>query len=218
MTTVVMITPSTFGGSVSGTPSGTVYAPGPSATVTVQQEDVATLAALGFVAEVSVGFMNLPLTSALSAAGVPITATPTGGAFGVTQTLGTSTVLKTEAAKSSTVTDVASFGVTLPASFPAGEDLTLTATAILVPGASTVTTKTVDASAYLMASDGTSSADLVTTAAQTISASSGDYSFTIAGDTLTPGAVLMVSTTMVITETVNAAAAYGNLTGLKISA
>lgn len=46
--TVVMTSPSTWGGSIVGTPSGTVYSCGPSQVVDVQTADILTLTLLGF--------------------------------------------------------------------------------------------------------------------------------------------------------------------------
>ncbi len=112
MPTVSMIAPSTFGGEVSGTPSGTVYAPAPGGVVAAQSEDVPILTSLGFTPVPSVLTMPIPVTSLRSAVGVGLTATATGGAFGIAQTLGTSTTLKSEVAKNGSVTDTASAIVT----------------------------------------------------------------------------------------------------------
>lgn len=56
--TVNMIAPPTFGGTVQGTPSGTVYTGVPGAVVAVQYQDVSILAALGFTAAANGGFVN----------------------------------------------------------------------------------------------------------------------------------------------------------------
>ena len=48
MSTVNMIAPTTFGGIVEGTPSGTVYTGTPGSVVPVQYMDINTMAGLGF--------------------------------------------------------------------------------------------------------------------------------------------------------------------------
>ena len=47
--TVTMLAPSSFGGSVNGTPSGTVYVPNADNQVTALYQDILTLQSLGFI-------------------------------------------------------------------------------------------------------------------------------------------------------------------------
>lgn len=216
MPNVTMLAPTTFGGSVTGTPSGTVYTPAAGASVTVNQLDVATLAALGFTTLASSPSFGIPLQSVKTSAGVGITATPTGGAFGIAQTLGTSLGLKSETAKNSSVTDVGSVTMAVPPSLPLDGSLALTINAQVVPGSGTLSVKTIDASVYVVGADGTMGADLVSTAAQTLTSSAANYTFTIDGSSVVPGAMLAAKVTMALTETANADA-YGKVNSISLA-
>lgn len=88
--TVNMIAPSTFGGIVEGTPSGTVYTGTPGSVVAVQYADINTLAGLGFTNASGSAAQNTQTTGTMSASpftytnnnGYPVQFGATGGNAG----------------------------------------------------------------------------------------------------------------------------------------
>lgn len=92
--TVNMIAPSTFGGIVEGTPSGTVYTGTPGSVVAVQYADITTLAGLGFTNASGSASQNPVTSGTMSAspftftnnAGYPVQIGPTTNAGNVSAT------------------------------------------------------------------------------------------------------------------------------------
>lgn len=158
----------------------------------------ASLAASGLVAQ------QIPLTKAMTTAGVDLTATPGSGAFGISMTAGTSVALTGESTSASSVTDAALFEFVLPQGYVAGANVTLTINAKQA-GAGTVTTKTLNANAYLVAKDGTMGSDLIGVTAKAITTSAADYTFTIPGTGLVAGSHLLLNLTTVIATSAGAA-------------
>lgn len=145
--------------------------------------------------------MRLPLLEAKNVDGTTLSASASSGKFGLTVTPGTSEYLLTEAANSNTKTDVAIWEVVLPATYIAGSDITVTASTLYTLGSGTVGTHTLGFAAYLCADAGTQGSTLIATAAQTVPATVGDVTFTITGTTLTAGARLMLTATLIIQDT-----------------
>jgi len=142
----------------------------------------------------------LPLTQARNSDGNVLAAAAASGKFGQTVTLGTTTSLVTEAANSSTKTDIALFDIILPRTYVAGQNVTVTLNTAYTLGSGTVGTHTLDAEAFLIASDGTSGSDLVSTSAATVPAAAADVTHTITGTTLLPGSRLVLRLTLVIVD------------------
>lgn len=148
----------------------------------------------------------LSLTQAKSATGVPLTATATGGAFGVSNTLGTQIRLLSEVANSSTVSDTAVWEASLPPSLVNGQGVTITTDAQITLGSGTLTTETIVVSAYLMTAAGQASGNLV--------ASGG--TITLAGtvaatyDTVLTGTSLVANGRLVISEVMRLVESSGN--------
>lgn len=163
----------------------------------------AALAASGLIAQ------QIPLTDGFSTAGVFLTATPGSGAFGISLTAGTSIALTGESTSASTKTDDVLFDYVLPQNYIAGQNITLTANAKQA-GAGTVSAKTIDALAYLLANDGTMGADIIAVAAKTLTNANADYAWTIPGSGLVPGSHLLLRLTTVITTSAGAANAQIN--------
>lgn len=136
-----------------------------------------------------------------NADGTTLAASASSGKFGLSVTGGTSETLVTEAANSNTKTDVAVYEYIVPASYVAGQNITVTANTSYTLGSGTVGTHTLASAAYLTAANGTQGSTLIATAAQTVPASAGNVTFTITGATLTPGARLLLTFTLVIQDT-----------------
>lgn len=149
------------------------------------------LAASGLIAQ------QLPLTDAMTAAGVFLTASAGAGVFGVSLTPGTSVALASEAASANTKTDTAVFEYVLPGNYIAGQNVTVTVNTNSA-GAGTPTTQTVQAKAFKVADDGTQGADLIGASAATITSSKAAYTFTIPGTGLVAGTHLMIEVIAVI--------------------
>lgn len=132
--------------------------------------------------------------------GTALDATGSATNFAISSTPGTSLRLLGASATGLTRTNTAIYSVTLPSSYIPGRDITLTVNAART-GTGTVGTNTVDFQAYRVATDGTQGADIVTTAAQTISATATDYTFTVTGTGLVAGDRLLVQLVTVMQET-----------------
>lgn len=147
--------------------------------------------------------VSLPLMQGRTVAGAVLAAAAAAGVFGFNSTPGTVLTLLGESAQNNTKTDVVMYEFQLPANYVAGEDLTVTINAGF-SGSGTAGTKTVDASVYVIADTGAQGADLVSTNAQTIASTAADYAFVVNGDTLAPGARVLIRVTVVLQETGNA--------------
>jgi hypothetical protein len=147
----------------------------------------------------SVFSANLILTHGRNTDGTVFDATGGAGKFKVASTVGTSLGLAGESANSNTKTDDAIFEVLLGSAYESGTDITATVNA-KVAGAGTPGTKTVQVKAYRIANDGSAGAQLGS-AAQSITTANADYTFTIAGATLSAGDRLLVVLEAVIQET-----------------
>jgi hypothetical protein len=164
---------------------------------------------------------NIPLVGALSDAGVPLTATPTGGAMGVSRTAGTSTVLLGEAASTATKTDKALLAIVMPTTYAGGSSVSFEASTNTT-GSGTITSSstTLNISAYLVTNGGSEIGLAVTGGAQEIPNSAANLSWTISGastsNTLQPGGILEVEFTQTVVTT--SGAATGQINGAQFTA
>lgn len=142
----------------------------------------------------------LPLTGARNSDLTTVDATGGAGKWKFTATIGTSAYLASEAAQGNTKTDTAVWEYVLPSAYIPARDLTITVNS-LYSGTGTAGTKTAVAQVYRLASDGTSGANLVTTAAVTTTTSAADYTFAATGATLSPGDRIQVAAVGVMQET-----------------
>lgn len=142
-----------------------------------------------------------PLTEFKTGAGIPMTASAAAGVFGVSITAGTSEKLLGEAALSNTKTDVTGLEVVLGPSYVAGSNITVTVNTNYTLGSGTIGTHTLAGAAYLTTSAGVQGSSLIATAAQSVPATAGTVAFVITGTTLTAGARLWITLTMVIQDT-----------------
>ena len=146
--------------------------------------------------------LKMIFSDAKTVAGVPITAAAQANILGITFTPGTSLFLLTEAANNNTKTDVACFETMLPGSYVAGSNITVTTNSVANLNSGTAGTQTIAIAAYHVIGDGTTSANLVATAAQNVPpTTAGNQTFTITGTTLNPFSRLIIKVTMVNQET-----------------
>lgn len=143
---------------------------------------------------------RLNLMNGRNTNGTALDATGSATNFAISSTPGTSLRLLGASATGLTRTNTATYEVTLPSSYIPGRDVILTANANRT-GTGTAGTNTVDFAAYRIADDGTQGADLVTTAAQAITATAADYSFIVTGTGLVAGDRLLVQVVTVMQET-----------------
>lgn len=177
----------------SGARTLTVPDPGNSASFLLSAQAPATTGLFGS--------LFISILSVKNNDGTTLSASASSGKFGISSTPGTSEFLVTEAANSSTVTDVCQFEVVLPPTYIAGTNITVTVNGNYVLGGGTIGTHTLALAAYLTSTAGTQGANLIGTAAQTVPSSAGNMTFTITGATLSPGSRLMTTQTMVIQDT-----------------
>ena len=141
----------------------------------------------------------LPLTSALSDAGVRLTATATGGAMGVARTAGTSLTLLGEATSASAKTDKALWVTNLPDTYATGAKIVVNAyAAILGTGTLTAASCTLTCAAYSEV-NGVEAA-LTVSAAATIVAAGAVYPFTITGTGLVSGNTVAIELVGLVTS------------------
>ncbi len=143
----------------------------------------------------------LRLTDAKSDAGVPMTAaagTPSG-TVGVSRTAGTSLQLVGETTSSSAKTDKALFELDLPDSYVTNASIPVTINAA-VTGSGTLTgaSTTLTLAAYTEV-NGVETA-LAVSAAQQFSGAAANYTFTVTGTGLTPGAHIALEITVLVTS------------------
>ena len=157
-------------------------------------------------ASVNPASRQLLLTDAKSDTGVPLTATPTGGAMGVLRTAGTSLVLGTETTTANAKTDKAMWEFKLPDTYIAGSAITFTVHANYA-GAGTITgaSTSINAAFYTESNAGVEAAVAMTGGAQTLTSSDAAYSWVLTAASATAASLVAGSrvafeTTMVITS------------------
>lgn len=149
------------------------------------------------------GGITLALTSGLTSAGVPLTATATGGAFGVSNTLGTASALTSEAANSSTVTDTVMWEVQLPALWDVTKVPILTVRGSYVLGSGTIGTNTLTAHAYGRFAGGNYTVDFMGTALPlpATNNAANKMEFTASAAPIGAGGTLIISLVLVLQDT-----------------
>lgn len=124
-----------------------------------------------------------------------------------------------EDAHGATKTETLCFDAILPPEYVAGETVTLTVTCRYSDsGTGSMSTKTIDAEAYEIAEAGTAGSDICATAAQNITTSMAQYSFTITPTNLTAGDTLRVFLRIVLTESGGSGAQRAEFGGATIKA
>lgn len=164
-----------------------------------------------------IGTIRIPLLSARNNDGTVIAGSASSGKLGISDTPGTSLYLVGNATQNTTSTDICQFETVLPQTYNAGQNVTLTINAKHVESSGTTLTNTILPKAYLLAKDGTMSADLIGTTATAITGTAVDYSFTITGTTLTPGARLLLQLTSVATEGGNTGTTKNEILSVRLS-
>lgn len=159
----------------------------------------------------------MPLMLGRTDTGLTMTASAGAGVFGISNTTGTSLVLTGEAAQNNTKTDNVLWEYVLPQSYTAGKAITVTVNAKHTESAGTTLTNTVQAKAYAIASAGTSGSDLIGAAAQAITGSAADYTFTIPGTSRNPGDRLLVKIIAVATEAGNTGTTIDSIDSVRLS-
>lgn len=190
--------------------SGTIYSVTAAGIVIIPtetgvgQSDVGPLLDAGFTfAGQSTNGLSTQSLSPLNfknADGTTLAAAAAAGKFGLTNTVGTTVALTSEAANSNTKTDDAVITHVLPANYIAGKNLTLTAN-VKITGAGTPGTKTFQAKVYKISTLGVASADIGPGATSAITVAGADITAAITGATLNPGDLLQIELEVVLQET-----------------
>lgn len=147
--------------------------------------------------------------------GSTIAAAASSGKFGIAITLGTSFALASESANNNTKTDVALIEYVIPDTYIAGTNLTVTVNASIT-GSGTLTTKTAEIKAYKTAADGTQGSNISATGATAMTAAGADIAYTITGTTLSPGDKVVLSLTVILTETASSGM-VANINSIRVS-
>jgi hypothetical protein len=142
---------------------------------------------------------QIPLSGGVTPTGVPMTATPGVGTFGVSFAGGASVALTGETTSSNSKTDTVYFDFFMPPSYVAGNNFTVTVNC-QVAGAGTLTVQTVNAHVYLISNAGAASADLTSIGAQSLGVTPTDVFFPVTGTTVSPGSHLSISVVTVVTS------------------
>lgn len=217
---VKMFAPTGTTGIVQASGSQTTYTVAADGSISANPNDVAALLQAGFTQAArggqgasGIGTLRPSLLTFKNTDGTTLAASPASGKFGITETFGTSEKLLSETANSNTKTDAAITEFTLPDSYVAGQDLTLSVNAVV---SGTLTTKTVAADARKIADAGTEGSNLIATAAQVMSTTAADLTFVVTGTTLSPGDRVALKLTMVVTEGA-AADQTGSINSVRLS-
>lgn len=143
----------------------------------------------------------LALTSAKSDLGVPLTATAgtPSGAVGVKRTAGTSLTLDGEATSGSAKTDVALFEFDLPDSYVAGTNIPVIVNGNYTGGGTVTAAACTFAVAMYTETNGVEAA-LTVSAAQQMSGTAANYTFTVTGTSLVPGQHVAIEVTVLVTS------------------
>lgn len=151
----------------------------------------------------SAGTHYVQLLDAKSDAGVPLTATPTSGAMGISRTAGTSLQLLGEATSASAKTDKAIFAATLPATYIAGSNFSVVVNCLATGGTITAASTTMTVVVYYEAL-GVETA-LTVSAAQEIPATNTALTFSVTGVAgLVAGTQIVIELTMLVTTSASA--------------
>lgn len=203
MSTVTMQAPSSWGGVVKNTPSGTVYAPDANALIAVQFQDVSVLLGLGFVTQMSVSAVsNLSVISARNLDGSVIAAAASSGKFGITITPGTAMYLVSEIANNGTKTDTFVLDATVPSGHVTGQNITLDVNANIVIGSGTLSARSLVVTAYPEDGAGGLAANAVASGGTiSVSNTAGISSVVITGGTIAGGSRILLEGVLTLVET-----------------
>lgn len=141
----------------------------------------------------------IDLFSLKNSDGSALAAAAAAGKFGYTITAGSVFLLIGEVATSNTKTDIAIVDFKLPDSYVKGNNLVVGINCAEVGGASTAQTMLLNA--YRLNEDGTEGADICATAVQNLPTTTpAILNYTITGATLSPGDIVQLKLTAVVTE------------------
>lgn len=158
---------------------------------------------------------RIPLSSGMNGDGSALAAAAGAGVFGLVPNGTTSFGLKGESAVSNTKTDTALFEVVLPPTYIAGSNVALIANANYAGAGTAGASKSLTLTAYKIGDDSTDGANLIATAAATLTTTAADNSFVITGTTLKPGDRLLIKAVMVLQETA-ASSIIGAINSLRL--
>lgn len=161
--------------------------------------------------------LRIPLLSGKTATGAPLlvaaaVATDFIPSASTTNTFKLAGTVSNNNAKTNDVL----YDIVLPNDYIAGTNVTVRIAAGYATSGGTVSLATVDIVAGLATDAGAAGADICTTAAQTIAATTDEYAFTLTGTTLTPGCRLAIKATVAITNN-NATNTTGYIYALRLA-
>lgn len=156
---------------------------------------------------------RLTLESCCNADGSVLAITPASGKFGLSLTAGTSLFMTTETANSSTVTDSFSVEATLPVTFIASSNVSVTVNSNYVLGLGTIGTHTLQISLYSLTDAGVMT--LVGSQTNTLTASAADQVFNFP-TALSPNGRIMIIGQMIIQDT-GGHAITGQINSIRLS-
>lgn len=193
-------------------------------TLDIASGGTATVASGGTLAVASGAVMTkplnlrVPLLSGFNAAGGALAGTAgTATDFGVDINANNAPDLAGTAAQNNTKTNDVLYEVVLPDDYTAGANVTVSISSGYSASGGTTITATVDMTAHLATDVGTAGADICATAAQAITLTIAEKSFTVTGTTLTPGARLIFKITTSVQEAGNTGTATGHVYGVRLS-
>lgn len=193
---------------------------GDARTITIPSGTVLTVAAAGglVVPENALAAHRIPLASVLGADGADLAITETAGDF--YRNIGTNQLLILGEVSNGTVgadteVSVGWFEFQLPPEYVAGGDISIRA-GVDVVGTGALGTCTIDFSAYLQnKTSGAVGSDLVSTAAQAISATAALLTFVVTPTGLVAGDLLIIKMTTSVDNT-NSTAIQAQISGLDV--
>lgn len=201
MATVVMQAPATWGGTVTDTPSGTVYAPDASGFINAQTVDVATLLTLGFISVLDLS-STVSILNCKNADGSVIAASAAAGKFGVSYTAGSLFALISEVANGNTKTDTFIADIPVPVGHVPGNNLTLDVNSNVVIGSGTLSARSLVVTAYKEDGAGALGSNLVASGGtMTVANTAGVTSAVITGTGIVAGDRLIIQGVLTLTET-----------------
>lgn len=159
---------------------------------------------------------RIPLTLCRHSDGSSLTNSPSGTNFAAVVSLGTNMFIRGGTASNSTVTSVGLFETTLPNSYVAGSNLTVTVNAEWENTGTAGATKLVSVAVHSINDNGTTSANLVSTAPAEFSATAADYSFLADGSQLVVGSRIVLQITTQLQEA-GGGTIFSRISSVKVS-
>ena len=158
---------------------------------------------------------NLPLIDFKLATGLQLAATASAGALGLSVTEGTAVKLVGEAATGATKADAATTVINLPNTYATGSNFNVVLNANYT-GTGTNNASNASVAAYRQSSTGVSTA-LTVSAAQNISGTAADYTFTVTGTPCLPGDAIWIVTSLSVVESGGTNALTGQINSARLA-